>query len=92
MLRMLFVEFWPVILPSLIYILLMILRRRKAKNSGDAVPGLAEGPWFVTIAATLVIAIGCFLLIGSMRAPLDGTYTPAHMENGVLIQGTITRE
>lgn len=89
MLRLFLSRFWPVTLPLIIYVLWMIYRQRKAKKLGHPVPALKDGPWVWAVAASILLAIGGFLALGLTAEQTDGTYIPAHMENGELIPARV---
>lgn len=85
MIQLLFVRFWPVLLPILAYFIWLALARRKAFAAGNPKPGVLDGPWAGMLTLSLAMMIACFLLLGFSSDPVKGHYVPAHMENGKLV-------
>lgn len=78
---------WPVLLPVVVYLGWLWLARRKARVSGhDVLPGLKDGPWVWMVAASLLIGIACFLLLG-LGGETKRYYRPAELRDGTLIEG-----
>ena len=92
MIRLLIVEFWPVVLPSIVYLIIILYRRNKAGKLDEDIPRFTQGPWFWTVIATFAVAIVCFVLLGMSHEPFEGVYDPAHMQDGKLVTGTMTRD
>lgn len=90
MLKLLVVRFWPVLLPILIYLLWLVLARRKAHKKGDPLPTFFDGPWIWTVVATLALAIGGFVFLGALSTKdnsTEGRYVPAKVIDGKIIPG-----
>lgn len=87
MLRILVVRFWPVLLPIFIYLLWLVLARRKARKAGEEGPRFFDGPWAWSVMASLGIFIALFVLMGaaSQQALEQGRYVPAKMVDGKLV-------
>jgi hypothetical protein len=83
----LFIEFWPVLLPLVLYILWMLRRRRRAVKAGETVPEWREGPWMWAIVATFLLIMGGLLILGlSAESNRDSAYKPTQLKDGKLIQ------
>jgi len=89
MLRFLIFRFWPVWIPLIIYGLWLYAVRRKAEKAGKPKPLFRDGPWYWAVLASLLIAAGCFIFLGTSIEPRKGDYVPPHMEQGRLIPGHI---
>lgn len=89
MLRLILLRFWPVLLPLLFYAFWMLHCQRKAEKTGQPVPAFKDGPWVLAVTATMILAIIGFVLLRTSSEALDGTYIPAHMENGKLVPAEI---
>jgi bacteriorhodopsin len=76
-----------VLLPSIIYVVWLLMARRKARRNGATPLAWYEGPWLWTVVATMLMAIGCFMWLGLSATPEKRTYHPAHMKDGVLMPG-----
>ena len=83
------IRFWPVLIPALLCLLWMFYQRRKAHKAGVDLPRFADGPWYWAAVASILIAIGCFLLLGLSSQPVSGEYEPAHVENGKVVPGQV---
>lgn len=82
-------RFWPVLVPLLVYWLWLRVVGRKAVAAGKPAPLFVEGPWYWMVISSLVIAIICFILLGSASEGEKGQYEPPHMENGQVIPGHV---
>lgn len=82
-------RFWPVLLPLVAYFIWMKLVRDKARKAGEPVPRFREGPLFWTIISMLCIAVLMFMWIGFHNTAQKGDYTPAKLENGRIVPGTV---
>ncbi|MEZ5690070.1 MAG: hypothetical protein R3D71_00200 [Rickettsiales bacterium] len=82
-------RFYPVLLPLLIYYIWLYFMRRKARKNGDKIPQFRDGPVFLLLISSLVIAILCFLFIAFSTEGKKGNYIPPHMEGDSLIPGQI---
>lgn len=81
-------RFWPVLIPILAYLLWHEVRRRKARKAGETPARIHEGPWLLTLGASLVIAVACvfgFALTTDSRT--DVSYEPAHIIDGQVVKG-----
>lgn len=84
-----FLRFWPILLPLVVYILWIAYCRRKARRMGHPVPAFRDGPWVWAVTASLLLAIGGFLWLGFTPDTQDGTYIPAHREDGRLVPARV---
>lgn len=89
MLRLLFIRFWPVFVPLVLYTLWLGWRRRRAKQLGHPVPAFRDGPWLWMVVSMLGIGILCFLWLGLSSEHTGSEYVPAHMEDGRLLEGEV---
>lgn len=87
MLKILVTRFWPVLLPVFLYLLWLVLARRKARKAGGAEPRFFDGPWLWAVMASLGIFIVLFLLMGaaSQQALEHGRYVPAKVVDGKVV-------
>lgn len=85
MLRMLKI-LWPALIPLLIYAVWCVVRYRR-KQRGEEVGPITQG-LFLALLSSLGIAVLCFVFFGVQQGANEGhNYTPAHVENGVLVPG-----
>ena len=82
-------RFWPVLIPLLVYWLWVLNVRRKARKVGEPEPRFRDGPWYWAVLTSLLIGMGCFLVVGLSHTEHKGEYEPAHMENGILVPGRV---
>lgn len=89
MLKLLILRFWPIFLPVLLYFAWMAFTRRKAAKAGEDKPAFKDGPWQLTVAVTLALAIGSFVVLGftSQGSDTQGQYVPAKVVNGKIVPG-----
>lgn len=92
MLKILFIRFWPVFLPLLLYLAWLAFARRKAGKAGAEKPGFFDGPWLVPVMATMGLAIAAMLYLGLSAEEVQGSYIPAHQEDGRLVPAQIVPE
>ena len=93
MLRMIFVEFWPIIIPALLYVGYMLLIRSKARKNEEEIPAFLKGHMFWVAVATIIMGIICFVVLGMSKQPGDGHYKPATMnDSGKVTEGKVERE
>ena len=85
-------RFWPALIPLLVYLIWHQAQRHKAKKAGEPLPHFREGPLYWMVLATLLVAGGCFVLYALMQPEVKGEYIPPHMENGVLVPGTVKQQ
>jgi hypothetical protein len=80
----------PLLLPSLLYILWVVLARRRTASSGGTVSVLQVGPWFWLILTGIGLA-ACGLIASALLFGGDpkGTYMPPHLENGRVVPGRV---
>ncbi len=80
-------QFWPVLLPVLIYLLWMLRHRNLAAQAGEDVPDWTEGPWLWAATATVVLAMIGFLILGLSAEPnREEIYSPAEFKDGELVE------
>lgn len=89
MVRLLLFRFWPVFLPLLVYWIWLRRARKLAAAKGEPLPRFSDGPWAWAVIASMGIAVVCFLVLGGSHGTEQGTYVPAHMENGQLVPGQV---
>lgn len=88
MLTAILARFWPVLIPIVVYLIWHDSQRRKALKTGDVPRKLNEGPWLLSLGATVLIAIGCIAWFGvSTPSNTNVGYSPAHMVDGKLVKG-----
>ena len=79
-----FIKFWPVLLPAMIAVVYIFYIR--IRQEGPMGYSAREKLWFLVALASLIIAIGCAIFFGLTNSPsTSGTYVPAHVEDGKLI-------
>lgn len=90
MLRLFLFRFWPVLIPLIGYWLWWRMVGCKATIDGQPVRNFRDGPWYWAVLASLLVAVGCFALLGEEATQgTTGTYIPPHMENGTVVPGQI---
>ena len=82
-------RFWPVLIPLLVYMLWLKTVRYKAVKAGRPKPLFREGPWYWLVIATFGVAFSCFIFLGASIDNVKGIYVPPHMDNGVMVPGSI---
>ena len=82
-------RFWPVLIPFLVYVLWFRLVARKARKEGRDLPHFRDGPLYWLVFASLGMALVCFLWLGASIENHTGDYVPPHMDNGVMVPGTV---
>jgi len=93
MIRILLMVLVPLLLPTLAFLAWSAVERRRAHDiaAGMRPPWYADVPWHVLLPAGAVLAAGVlFAMALTGGAPPGGVYTPAHVENGRIVEGTIT--
>jgi hypothetical protein len=85
-------RFWPVLIPFLWYLVWFMVVSRRAIKLGKEPPHFRNGPWYRIVLSSLLIAMGCFLVMYLAIAPQKGEYIPPHMENGVLVPSKVSHE
>jgi len=92
MLRLFLFRFWPVFIPLIVYWLWLGYVGKKATIDGKPAMRFRDGPWYWAVLASLLIAVGCFMLLGEEAAQGGkGNYVPPHMENGTLVPGQVEK-
>jgi hypothetical protein len=89
MVRVLFQYLLPIVLPTAIYVLWMVHRRRRAA-AGTAALTWQQGPWFWLILGGIAMSAASFVF-GALLAGHSpgGKYVPAEVKNGRVIPGQI---
>jgi hypothetical protein len=82
-------RFWPVLIPLLIYLFWLTHVGWKAKKAGNTPPHFRDGPWYWVVLASLLIGIGCLVVLGASAEGTKGPYVPPHMKDGQLIPGQV---
>ena len=80
-----FLRFWPVLIPLVVYLVWLEHVGRKAKKAGKIPPHFCDGPWYWLVLASLVIGIGCLLVLGNSMDGNKGPYIPPHMKDGQMV-------
>ena len=89
MLRTFFFYFWPVLIPITLYVLWFLWARHEVEEGQDPLKW-TEGPWLITLVATFLIALLCFIPIIRHKVVFKGdSYVPARYEDGKLVPGKI---
>jgi hypothetical protein len=83
------IELWPVTLPTGIYLLWYAFQTLRKRKRGEVHHPLREGPWRRIFLLTVAIAIVCAFTIGLLAESEHGTYVPAQLGNGHVIDGQI---
>lgn len=87
MLKLIITKFWPALVPLALYVLWMLLRKRKAKNANEAIPGWMDGPWLWAVVASILMVIAGFFWLGLSSENNSGTsYQPKEFKDGQLIE------
>ncbi len=78
-------RFYPVLLPLLLYWVWLFIVRRRARKKGEPLPRFRDGPLFLLIISSLVVAILCFLVLGFSVIGKESnvSYTPPTYSNQV---------
>jgi len=82
----------PFALPLALYLLWFMRASRAAQVAGHVAPKLGDVPWpWLVVIAILLLAgtLGAYLTMGG-AAP-GGHYEPAHVIDGQIVPGRITR-
>ncbi len=90
MTRILLQYLLPLLLPVTVYLGWVWLARRTGKGEEGVLTRLQEGPWFWLVAAGVALMVGGLVLTALMgQGQTEGTYTPARLEGGRVIPGTV---
>ena len=92
MLRQLLMVVLPLMLPTLIYMAYMMVERRKAAApSGAALPWWVGAPWtWLVTGGVLLVAIVLVTVALTSGFDISGTYHPARLIDGRVIEGETT--
>jgi hypothetical protein len=82
-------KFWPVLIPFLLYFGWLAFARARAKKLGLPLTRFTDGPWVMTLIASLIVAVLCFIVWGLSFEATSGDYIPPHVENGNIVPGGI---
>lgn len=82
-------KFWPMLIPFILYFGWLSWARAKAKKEGQPITRFTDGPWVLTLIASLIVGACCFVFWGLSFEPTQGEYRPPHMQDGKLIEGQI---
>lgn len=89
MLRTFFLYFWPVLIPVILYVLWVLWARHKVEEGQNPLTW-TEGPWLVTLIASFLIALVCFIPVIRHKAVYKGdSYEPAQYKDGTLVPGKV---
>jgi len=90
MIRLIMIRFWPAFIPLIVYVLWLTLRRRKARQTGDVVPGWRDGPLIWAILASLALVMLGFFSFGLSLEHNEGSgYEPKRFEGGQMVPGQL---
>lgn len=78
--RIIFFDFWPVMLPAVWYFLWLRREKRRAEVAGLLVEW-SPRPLYFMLSLTLLILIVCFIRLGVLAKPSPSEYTPPHVES-----------
>jgi hypothetical protein len=82
----------PFLLPLALYLVWFVRARSGAQAAGLVAPKLGDVPWpWLAVIAILLLAggLGAFVTMGGDAR--GGHYEPAHVLDGLLVPGRITR-
>ena len=82
-------RFWPVLIPLMVYFLWLYYVGRKATIEGRPILRFRDGPWYWLVLSTLLVGIGCMVLLGTSVEGHKGMYVPPHMQDGKLVPGQV---
>ena len=83
-------RFWPALIPTLLYVVWLLVMRSRARKKGEREPHFRDGPVYWLVIISLAIAAVCFVATGISHDAQKGNYQPPHMENGVLIPSKVS--
>ena len=87
MLKLIITKFWPALIPLALYVLWMLLRKRKAKKADEDIPRWLDGPWLWAVVASILIVIAGFFWLGlSSHSDSGSSYQPKEFKDGQLIE------
>jgi hypothetical protein len=90
MLRLIIFKFWPALIPAIIYLVWLLIARKKAKKLGAQVlPGIKDGPWIEAVISTIAIVIAMFFWLALSTPVEKGQYIPPKVVNGKIIDSQI---
>jgi hypothetical protein len=85
----LLIQFWPVFLPFIIYLLWYLRDRKRRLANGEEVLSFLAGPIWITMLSSVVIGIGMFIWLGLSAPAEKGEYQRTTLQDGKLIKGSI---
>lgn len=90
MIRLL-IKIWPAFIPIALFMLWYLLACRKhKKGKRETKPTVKEGPWLLTILSSIAIAIICIIFSGLNQESIKGNYTPAYIQDGKIVEGSVS--
>jgi hypothetical protein len=89
MIRFLLQYLMPLLLPTAVFVVWILLTRKRAGDSRSVAQRLQEGPWTILIVVGLVMAIAGMGYLALNDGPDSGkTYQPLRIEDGQVIPGS----
>ena len=90
MIRVLFEELLPLVLPTVLYLLWWLIIGRNRKAAAAGAKAWYDGPWFWLILAGVALS-GAVLVVGALRTGGDptGTFVAPRYEGGRIVPGHI---
>lgn len=82
-------RFWPVLIPLLLYTLWFYTVGRKITIDGKPAARFRDGPWYWLVLMSLGIGVGCLLMLGNTVTNSKGAYTPPHLKDGKMVEGSV---
>lgn len=82
-------RFYPVLFPLLVYYLWWQVIRHRARRQAQPLPRFRDGPVYWLVLSSLLVAMGCLLMVGMSQDTRKGTYRPPHMEGNRLIPAQV---
>lgn len=89
MIRILLQYLLPLLLPTAVFVVWILLTRKRPGDGRSVAQRLQEGPWTILIVVGLVMAIGGMVFLALNDGPEDGkTYRPLRIEDGRVFPGS----
>lgn len=89
MLRIFFLYFWPIFIPTVLYIAWFLYARHQQEEGKDPLKW-TDGPWALMLIITLLVALLCFIPVFQYKTAQKGDhYRPAEYRDGVLVPGEV---